>query len=258
MYETAEKKLLASFRQKLISFVYRPSCCFCEQPFNPDGNAHDNAQPLVCMTCHENIFGNAMDHCYTCGALSHPLNPFVSRCSACRYWSPKFQRAFAIGNYQSTLRETILDMKRKSDDIRCFQLGQVIGQVIEKFDLEDEIDHAIPVPTHWQRRIGRRGLHIAGVISEGFSRMTRVPIVTNALKCIRPTKKQSKLRPNQRIKNVRGAFECKSKALRETNVLLIDDVMTSGATINECARVLSSAGVKNVYVAVAARGTGIG
>ena len=162
-----------------------------------------------------------------------------------------------MGHYSKRIKSTILDIKRDSNDVKAFQVGQLLCQICEKLDLPDTIDCVVPVPSHWKRRLGRRGLHVADVMAEGFCRSTSLP-KHSLLKCCRFTKKQAKLRPNGRIKNVRGAFAvADGKSVQDMQILLLDDVMTTGATVSECVRVLLDAGASKVFVAVAARATGI-
>ena len=198
-----------------------------------------------------------MNRCYTCGAQINPLNPFGSRCSQCQGQDYRFDRVFAIGAYQGRLRQCILDVKRGSEERKAFQMGIFMGELFDKFAVP-EVDVVVPVPSHWIRRISRRGVHIADTIADGFCRSTGMKKLRCLLKCTRQTQKQSKLRPAQRIKNVRGAFKISdNQSLSNLRILLLDDVMTSGATVNECSKLLLRSGAASVFVAVAARATGV-
>ena len=163
----------------------------------------------------------------------------------------------SAGHYSNELKSTILEIKRDNNDIKAFQIGSLLGQICEKLDLPDTIECVVPVPSHWFRRLGRKGFHVADVLAEGFCRHVGLSKLA-ALNCARFTKKQAKLRPGARIKNVKGAFKINPrKSVQNMQVLLLDDVMTTGATMNECAKVLLDAGASKVFVAVAARATGI-
>lgn len=252
--------LFTQIKRKFISFVYQPACCFCNDPIaTPDLDfASSEIQSIVCSDCYSDVVLSQLDRCYFCGTEIHPLNPFGSRCKACRSWNSKFERVFAIGKYRDRLKETIIEIKRNSDETRAFQLGKLLGELADKFEIMDEIEVVVPVPSYWQRRWSRNGMHVAGVVSEGFCRVTGRQKLPNCLKCIRNTKKQSKLRPNQRIQNVRNAFKINPKySVKNKAILLLDDVMTSGATVNECTKVLLEAGAASVFVAVAARASGV-
>ena len=100
--------------------------------------------------------------------------------------------------------------------------------------------------------------NVAEQIAEGVSEVTRIPIVDNALTYNRSTEKQGMLTTLQRFENLKSAISMQTKLdLAGMELLIIDDVMTSGATANESARVLYGAGAKTVIVATIARGVGI-
>ena len=250
---------LLKLKQKFISFVFQPTCCFCDsqiQQFENELTPSESSQ-IVCDRCYEQTLGCGLDRCYFCGTETNPLNPFGSRCSACRHWNSKFERVIAIGKYRDHLRTSILNIKRESNDTKAFQIGMLLGHLFDKRESPQDFDAVVPVPSHWRRRLSRKGFHVTDTMAQGFSRSTKLR-VKNILKCTKYTGKQSKLRPNQRIRNVRGAFKIAPKIdLSNLRIVLLDDVMTSGATINECTKMLLKGGVQSVFVAVAARGTGI-
>lgn len=250
---------LLDLKKKFVSFVFQPSCFFCGSEITKlnSTDCDSDSSQIVCGQCYDEIVGLCLSRCYTCGAEAHPLNPFGSRCRCCRSQNYKFERAISIGTYKKQLRQCIIDVKRGSEERKAFQLGILLGELSEKFDLP-VIDCVVPVPSHWRRRLSRRGVHIADTIADGFCRTTGLKKYRRLLKCTRHTQKQSKLRPGQRIKNVRGAFQVDDRMqLSNMRVLLLDDVMTSGATVNECSRLLLRSGAQSVFVAVAARATGV-
>ena len=241
-------------REKLISFVFQNTCCLCNEIINEIASSDDQ---ITCTQCRQHCFGNLLDRCYFCCAPTTLENPFGSRCRICRNWSSGFERVMAAGHYTGRTKAAILEIKRDCNDIKALQMGKLMGSICEKLDLPDTINCVVPVPSHWYRRMGRRGFHVADVMAEGFCRYTGLPKST-LLNCSRFTKKQAKLRPNARIKNVRGAFTLKArKSVQDMQILLLDDVMTTGATASECAKILLKAGASQVFVAVAARATGI-
>lgn len=249
---------LLDLKKKFVSFVFQPSCFFCGSEIQSSNHVCTDSSQIACDACYDNIVGTCLNRCYTCGVETNPLNPFGSRCNLCRGQDFKFERAFAIGTYRDQLRQCILDLKRGFEEKKAFQLGILLGDLSDKLDLPSDIDIVVPVPSHWRRRISRRGLHVADTLADGFCRSTGLKKNRSLLKCTRHTQKQSKLRPAQRIKNVRGAFQINNKiSLSNVRILLLDDVMTSGATVNECARLLLRSGAETVSVAVAARATGV-
>jgi len=122
-----------------------------------------------------------------------------------------------------------------------------------------DADLMVPIPTHWKRRFLSNGFHAPSLIAQNVEKMTGIPQSQRILRAVKPTLKQGTLSRTARLKNVRDAFVCKhpGKVARRT-VMLVDDVMTSGATMIEAARVLKRAGAKKVIVAVIARATSVG
>jgi ComF family protein len=253
---------LSHLKQQFVNFLFEAKCCVCNGCLDRLARIDDSMQITgvgvqICDDCFREITENLIDRCHFCGAVLTVNNPFKDRCRFCRGWKSKMERLIAIGNYAGQLRNTIVEMKRNLNDVKAMQLGELLGNLFDRLDPPDDIDWVVPVPSHWRRRLSRRGLHIADVIAEGFCRATQFPKSNRILKCDRYAGKQSMLRPAQRTLNVRGIFSANgSYALRGLRILLIDDVATTGATIGECARVLRKAGVAQVYAAVIARGMG--
>jgi len=120
----------------------------------------------------------------------------------------------------------------------------------------DRPDLVVPVPMHWTRRISR-GTNPPEILAEMVARKNQIPLIADLLRNRRKTRKQGTLLPDQRRRNVREAFSVSAGYdIREAHILLVDDVMTTGATGNELSKILCRAGAKRVSVAVLARGTG--
>ena len=135
----------------------------------------------------------------------------------------------------------------------------LLGEQFELLAKTDNVDGVIAVPSHWRRRWSRRGFQPSNLLADGFCKATGLAKLSNTLKCVKFVQKQSRMLPGQRIKNVKKSFAVSRRAkLQKLRVVLIDDVMTTGTTINECAKVLLAAGVASVQVATAARSIGHG
>lgn len=111
-------------------------------------------------------------------------------------------------------------------------------------------DVLMPVPLFWWKKI-RRGYNQAELLAQTISQETGIPI-QNVLTRVKNTKTQTRLSENERCDNVKNAFTVQTNDIKDKKVLLIDDVLTTGATIQECARVLKDAGACEVYSCVAA------
>ena len=121
------------------------------------------------------------------------------------------------------------------------------------FVTESHIDLIIPVPLH-PKRLRWRGFNQAVLLARQVSRVSNIPLDPFVLCRLRETPPQTQLGEDERRTNVRGAFMLHpEKQIDNKNVLLVDDVYTSGATVNECSRTLTKGGAKQVYVLTFAR-----
>ena len=134
-------------------------------------------------------------------------------------------------------------------------LGELLLEACE--DLRDDgIDLLIPVPLH-PRRLRERGFNQSLLLARHLSRRLGLPCEAEVLVKVKDTPSQTSLSPAERQRAVRGAFEVmKGERIREKRVLLVDDVFTTGATVNEASRVLLRAGAEEVLVITLARSVG--
>jgi ComF family protein len=133
----------------------------------------------------------------------------------------------------------------------------LIKKIIEK-QLADKIDIVIPIPIHYRKLIKRKYNHTA-ILSKIIAKHFDKPFTYNTLKKIKKTKDQMKLNGKKRLTNVKGAFNINKnhlKYLKSKNILLVDDVLTTGATINECSKVLKESGCRQVHILIFARVNG--
>jgi predicted amidophosphoribosyltransferase len=163
-------------------------------------------------------------------------------------------------------------MKRENNDILALQFGRLLGLMFEKFEFP-AVDLVVPIPTHWRRRMHRRGFHGAAIIAEGLCQVTGLRQESKLLRCARHIAKQATLSTAMRFSNVTGAFAARAhvgflrRVVRRTlrkvpaekklRILLVDDVMTTGATMNEAAKALKKVAASQVFCAVVARGSGL-
>ena len=152
-------------------------------------------------------------------------------------------------------KQSVIRMKRQFDDVMAIQFGRLMGNLLEKFDVSNDLDLIVPIPIHWSKRLRRKGFHGSDVIAEGIRHITGIKKNRRVLMSTRATAKQGKLSIRQRFQNINGALAVRrSVRLQDLQILLVDDVMTSGATVSEAAKVMMDAGAAKVFVAVVARG----
>jgi ComF family protein len=202
--------------------------------------------------------GNAPHLAASVGRAPSPADfeGHVARCLSCQEETPHFSKAVAYGSYDDELRELIHLLKYDRVEPAANVLGTMLAEAIEKLNLGTGSVLVIPVPLHVSKRRERRFNQAELIVRKALKKFDekRFELTTNVLERTRPTVSQIGLTRPQRIENLRGAFRVAHLSrVRDRDVLLVDDVMTTGTTASECARVLRKAGAQNVYVATVAR-----
>src|SRR5262249_28348399 len=161
-----------------------------------------------------------------------------------------FDAALRMGPYEGLLRGVILRMKHPAGEELAEAVGMVwAGQIAGRLRAEP-IDVVIPVPLHWWRR-WRRGFNQSAILAQAVARELRGRCRPSGLCCARRTDEQKRLTPTARRENIRGAFRAASGIdVAGKAVLLVDDVLTTGATASEAARVLRPFHPSRILVAV--------
>jgi ComF family protein len=166
---------------------------------------------------------------------------------------PAYQRARAAVRYDDVARTLVHALKYHDRTDLAPAMGYWMARAGE--ELLGEADMLVPVPLHWRRGWSRR-YNQSGALARVIERQTGVPVVRDALRRIRPTQQQIGLSRSQRATNVQGAFKVSHDMVHKVQgrrVVLIDDVLTSGATTDACARALLRARAAQVDVLVFAR-----
>ena len=180
-------------------------------------------------------------------------------CGLCQRAHPPFDRAVAYGSYDGGLRDLIHLLKYQRVRPASVVLGRMVGDSVAALEtsLPDGVIQVVPVPLH-ARKQRQRGFNQADLISrvalQHLARPDRFQLRTRVLVRQRETGSQIGLTRHQRRENVRGAFAVIDPTkIAERNILLVDDVLTTGTTVSECARVLRRAGAARVWVVTVAR-----
>ncbi len=209
----------------------------------------------VCAGCWGGLRRYEGPSCVDCGRpfpSSIPLTASKPLCGLCRRDTFFFRKARSFGLYEGVLRQVILLVKFQRHE----RLGRRLGEkLMDTLTEEEELlksTRIVPVPLH-RRRKRERGFNQAEILARGLTDRTGIPMDRDSLRRTRFTPPQTGLSPSARRANVRGAFDVRGTSLRGHIVLLVDDVMTTGATVNACARSLKQAGAKDVFVLTLAR-----
>jgi ComF family protein len=216
----------------------------------------------VCEDCLSALLPLKGSFCEVCGeTLFSPafLDRPCARCGLCQRAHPPFERAVAYGSYDGGLRDLIHLLKYQQVRPATEVLGGRLGDSVAALEtsLPDGVIQVVPVPLH-PRKKAQRGFNqaelIARVALKQLARPERFQLRTGVLGRQRETGSQIGLTRHQRRENLRGAFAVIDPApVAQRNILLVDDVFTTGTTASECARVLRRAGAARVWVVTVAR-----
>lgn len=221
-----------------VAFVFPPFCPICKRALR-------SGERIVCEDCYGSVSPIAPPFCQTCG---RPLKGSTrGYCRRCRGRDSPLRRARGLGAYAGVVVDLVQSLKYgRKPSIAC-RMGVMMGNLA----LYDPVLRAgellIPVPLH-PARLRERGYNQAERLARSVSQTMRIPISSRSLIRRRATKTQTLLGEEERRENVKGAFlVVREEEVRGKKVILVDDVLTSGATLTSAASALLEAGAKEVY-----------
>ncbi len=239
--------LLREFGRSLVNVVYPPECLWCETPIRDDER--------FCGSCLQKLVSDY----YRCRRCATPLPRVVPNddCFRCRDSGWRFDRVITLGPYRDTLRDVVILIKKPRQEPLRRAIGGLMAEQVRPLEFPDSVQPVvIPVPNHWTHAFGGAA-DAAGALARTVCQHMSWELNTRTVRRIRKTAKQGMLSWSERKQNVRAAFEIThAEHVTARHVILVDDVLTSGATAAELARRLKRAGASVVDVLVAARGTG--
>lgn len=247
--------LLRTSAQGLFSVLFPSNCRFCESPLL------EISRLPVCSDCLAAIQPIAGSLCVRCGErlAAEGIHAPQSLCGNCQLEEPLFAKAAAYGSYDAGVRDLIHLLKYQQVRPAADVLGGMLAQVIENLAVEfgTEPPLVVPVPLH-STRLRERGFNhselIARAAIERRPAGIHLKLASETLLRRRATESQTGLTSAQRRANLRGAFVTRQEpGVRGCDVLLVDDVYTTGTTVSECSRVLRKAGATRIWVATVAR-----
>jgi ComF family protein len=236
---------LSAAGRSILDLGLPPLCPTCREPVADPG--------AVCSLCWSKLSFISRPYCERLGIpFAYDPGPGVLSMEAIAD-PPSYNRARAAVRYDETAR-TMVQALKYGDRL---DLAPAMGRWMATAgrELLGEADALVPVPLHW-RRLWSRRFNQAATLAQTVSRISGVPVTHDLLKRMRATRQQVGLMQAERARNVQGAFRVPREARPQVHgkrLLLVDDVLTSGATLDTCARILLRAGAASVDVLVFAR-----
>jgi ComF family protein len=239
--------LTRAISDALLTLAYPQGCAIC------GCSVEERRFGVACEACWSatRIFDGTETICWKCGFLSDEVSPVRDdvRCRRCD--DQGFTAARAIGPYEGALRESVLQLKRQP------HISQYLEMLLLPVARREPLNHStriIPVPLH-PKRLRSRGFNQASILAQALSKGLGLPLDEVSLVRVSSTEKyRAGLDSKGRRDTVAGAFEVRHPRLvSNENILLVDDVFTTGATVSTCAEALSKAGAVNVFVLTVAR-----
>lgn len=229
----------------LISLFFPEKCPFCRSL----SKIEEGEIAGLCPACTEDIQWIKTPFCLRCGR-PFPEGSTGDFCSDCLQQKVAFDWGRAAVAYQGVMAKAIQRFKYQGD----IRLAGPLSRFWNKMDLKDiSFEAIVPVPLH-PTRLRKRGFNQALLLGKSLGKTHNKQVLIKTLRRTRNTPPQVQLDHREREKNVRGAFEVRQRQeIMDKHLLLVDDVFTTGATVNECARVLKKSGAKEVYVLTLAR-----
>lgn len=237
--------LLKTLCTRALDFLLPPLCLSCDAP------VADRA--TLCPECWKKIQFITPPFCACCGAAFDIPVDVTTLCGACIADAPHFQSVRGAIIYDDASRKIVLGFKHgdRTENLAALAgwMQRAGGEILANCDI------LIPVPLHrW--RLLQRHYNQSALLAQRLARMTNKIYIANILQRIRNTPSQGHRKRKERQENVKGAFTVpneKRDLIAGKKIILIDDVMTTGATVDECARILLKAGAAEVHVLTLSR-----
>lgn len=254
---------LSGVAESLFATLFPSDCRLCGTPL-----VNISRLP-VCLSCLSDIRPIAGGVCARCG--ERLFSPYVlggdasqAQCGLCRRLEPPFARAVAYGSYDGGLRELVHLLKYEQVRPAAAVLGRMLAEAAQGLDScwTRRPVMVVPVPLH-ARKLRQRGFNQSELVARAAIKHDaiklgagsgRMELHLGILERRRETQSQTGLTRHQRRENIRGSFAvAQPEEIAGREILLVDDVFTTGTTVSECARILRRAGASKIYVATVAR-----
>ena len=238
---------LAEVLRNVSDVIFPPQCLGCSTIFESVKNR------IFCPACAENVHHISGSICSVCGITFADSPAGNHLCGVCLEKRPWFSQARAVFSYEGVILNAIHQFKYKRD----IASGEMMACFMADFSFPDidfsEYSLIVPVPLHI-KRLRERGFNQSLILARHLGEKKDIPVNFSLLRRHKFTATQTGSNKTERKQNIKGAFEVSdSKIIASKNILLVDDVYTTGATVDECSKTLIKAGAQKVSVLTLAR-----
>lgn len=237
--------------QKILDIIYPVRCPVCKEIVIPKGDR-------ICPSCKGKLPYISEPRCMKC---SKPIEQEEKEfCSDCERKGYHYDRGHAVWIYDDLMKESIADYKyRGKKEYARFYIDEIIriyGEYVRKLSP----DALVPIPLHRSKYL-ERGYNQADILARGIGKELGIPVLSDLLIRNKKTMPQKKLSDKERLRNLLEAFQYNGKAAmgyrhKIKRVLLVDDIYTTGSTVEACANVLKAQGILEVHFLVLCIGKG--
>lgn len=239
-------KQLKKYKEELLDIVYPKICLGCKNRIPAD------CEKYLCSACLDKLQKIKPPLCTVCGKPIDDTD--VCRCSECSGYKYHFSRGYTASVYEGLIKDCIHNFKYNSHTYLGGTLAGLMADFASSHIGLNKVDLIVPVPLHW-RKLRDRGFNQSVILTKLLSRTLGIPFINKGISRIKALPPQAGLPRKDRIRNSHGIFKVtRPEYFCGKHILLIDDVFTTGATVNECSKMLMDCGAKDVWVFSLARG----
>lgn len=232
----------------VLDLVYPRRCPVCGSVLR-----HAKRSGYICPLCRRKLHYVEAPQCLRCG--KHIESSEQEYCEDCMRIPKHFTKGFPVFVYEGALKNSLLAFKYKNKrEYAAFYAEEIVGRYGTQL-AKIHADAWVPVPVH-RKRYRKRGYNQAALIAKELSKRTQIPCYEHVLVRIVQTHVQKTLNDKQRYQNLKNAFKCQQNSVKLRKVILVDDIYTTGATIEACTRELLRTGVEQVYYVSVSIGEG--
>lgn len=237
-----------------LDLVFPRDCVYCEKSRKGGGD-------FLCDLCQKEIVFIDPPYCHCCGIpadISYDFPTENFECALCRKNLFSFDRARSLGSYDAVLKKLIHHFKFGKQPGVMKEIAPIMADYFGRREESWKGFYVSPVPLYF-RRMKERTFDQSFLIAREVARTLSLPLANGLLRRVRDTDSQARKTKVERAKNIKGAFAVdRPDRVAGMNILLVDDVMTTGATVNEAAKMLKRSGAGQIHIFTLARALPIG